>query len=168
MTKIPLRAAALAALLVAGTAVAVSGVADAAPTGRTIHLYEHDTQQAAIDLGDAGPGIGDLFIFAGDVFDHRGGKQLGKARGNCTAVSGDATTAGDLSCAIVFGFADGQIFTSGLFDSTALFGGTTLPLTITGGTGRYRDAHGDGTGQVPPDVPNQTDANFSLNLRPTH
>jgi hypothetical protein len=42
--------------------------------------------------------------------------------------------------------------------------GETLPFAIVGGTGIYRDARGDGTVQVPVNVPNQTDANFVLNV----
>jgi hypothetical protein len=42
--------------------------------------------------------------------------------------------------------------------------GDTVPLSIVGGTGMYQNARGNGTVQVPPDVPNQTDANFVLNI----
>jgi hypothetical protein len=42
--------------------------------------------------------------------------------------------------------------------------GDTIPLTILGVNGIYRNARGDGTMQVPPEVPNQTDANFVLNV----
>jgi hypothetical protein len=37
-------------------------------------------------------------------------------------------------------------------------------MSIVGGTGIYRSARGDGTIQVPLDVPDQTDANFVLNV----
>jgi hypothetical protein len=47
----------------------------------------------------------------------------------------------------------------------ALFGrGDTVPFYIAGGNGIYRYARGDATIQVPPDVPNETDANFVLNV----
>ena len=39
-----------------------------------------------------------------------------------------------------------------------------LKGAIVGGTGIYQNAGGGGTIQVPPDVPNLTDANFVLNL----
>jgi hypothetical protein len=42
--------------------------------------------------------------------------------------------------------------------------GQTLPWAIVGGTGIYRNSRGDGTAQVPVDVPNQADANFVLNV----
>jgi hypothetical protein len=49
--------------------------------------------------------------------------------------------------------------------TAALFGrGDAVPLGIVGGTGIYSSARGDGTVQVPPEVPNQTDANFVLNV----
>jgi hypothetical protein len=52
-----------------------------------------------------------------------------------------------------------------LADRAALFGrGETVPFAIVGGTGIYSNARGDGTIQVPVDVPNQTDANFVLNV----
>ncbi len=35
---------------------------------------------------------------------------------------------------------------------------------MLGGSGKYSKARGDGTAQVPPEVPNQTDANFVLNV----
>ena len=53
----------------------------------------------------------------------------------------------------------------GTLDSAALFAsGNPNPLFITGGTGIYRNARGDGTIQVPVDVPDQTDANFVLDV----
>jgi len=63
--------------------------------------------------------------------------------------------------------AGGQIVVQGLVDDTsALFEqGKPHPIDIVGGTGIYQNAHGDGTIQIPPDVPNQTDANFVLNLK---
>jgi hypothetical protein len=52
-----------------------------------------------------------------------------------------------------------------MLDSAALFvSGNPNPLFITGGTGIYRNARGDGTIQVPVDVPDQTDANFVLDI----
>ena len=39
-----------------------------------------------------------------------------------------------------------------------------VPLTVVGGTGLYQNARGNGTVQIPAEVPNQTDANFVLNL----
>jgi Dirigent-like protein len=132
---------------------------------QTIRLFEHDTQQAEVDLGDHGAGPGDLFVFAGDVTDTSAtGPKLGRAYGSCATASGDAKNPGTMVCTITFGLQHGQIETQAVFDSGALFGGTALPMAITGGTGDYRDARGEGIAQVP-DVNDPASATFVLSLR---
>jgi hypothetical protein len=139
-------------------------LAPTAAADTTLVLFEHDTEQNVIDHGKPGPGPGDQFIFAGDVFDRPGGVFLGRATGMCTTLTGDQT-GGETSCGATFSLADGQIAVQGLADNAALFvRGDPTPLYITGGTGVYRTARGDGTIQVPVDVPDQTDANFVLNV----
>ena len=61
--------------------------------------------------------------------------------------------------------AGGQIVVQGVADTAALFvRGEPVRHSIVGGTGIYQNARGDGTVQVPPDVPNETDANIVLNV----
>jgi hypothetical protein len=48
--------------------------------------------------------------------------------------------------------------------AAALFGGKTVPLALVGDTGMYRSAHGSGLVQVPEDVPNPADTNFTFYL----
>ena len=130
----------------------------------TLVLFEHDTEQHVVDVGEPGPGPGDQFIFAGDVFDRPGGLFLGRTAGVCTTLTGNDKS-GQQACSETFNLADGQIAVQGLVDTAALFvRGDTVPLYIAGGSGIYRDARGDGTIQVPPDVPNLTNANFVLNV----
>jgi hypothetical protein len=89
---------------------------------------------------------------------------LGTTGGTCTTVTGN-DTAGQTACNGSFNLAGGQIVIHGLVDAAALFvRGDTVPVSIVGGTGIYTNARGDGTAQVPPEVPNQTDANFVLNV----
>jgi hypothetical protein len=142
-----------------------------APPGRragdvtTLRFFEHDTQQQSLDLGPPGTGPGDQFIFSGDLFDHAGGTKVGHIGGQCITLSGNATAAGDASCAATFVLDRGQITLQGLTDYGALLGrGETLPWAIIGGTGIYHNVRGDGTVQVPVNVPNQADANFVLNV----
>jgi hypothetical protein len=146
--------------------VAVGGVgraADAAGTpGRSFHLYEHDTAQANIDLGKKGDSPGDRFIWSGDLFDKKGGKKLGRVGGNCETVS--VTPRDETVCTGNFMFPGGQLLAQGLFDTSDLFGGKSVPWAVIGGTGSYRDARGTGTVVVPTNVPNQTDALFTFRV----
>jgi hypothetical protein len=130
----------------------------------TLVLFEHDTQQNFVDNHDPGPSPGDQFLFVGDVFDRPGGVLLGTTAGVCTTISGDET-AGQTSCNATFNLAGGQIVVQGLADTVALLGrGDACAVAVMGGTGMYRNASGDGTIQVLVDSPNQSDANFVLNV----
>jgi hypothetical protein len=150
------------AVVVVGIAAGIFSVASSASSQGghgTVRLFEHDTSQASIDLGSKGPSPGDEFVFAGDVFDHKGGTKLGRLAGYCTTVSKT-----EVQCTVSTTLAGGELSSQGLFLSAQLFGGKTLSFPITGGTGIYRDARGYGTVQVPPNVPHETDANFVLYL----
>jgi hypothetical protein len=155
------------AKLSAAAIMASLGTLALAPTATadTTHtLFEHDTVQYQADLGRPGPGPGDQFIFAGDLFDRPGGMFLGTTSGSCTTLTGNDKS-GQTACNGTFNLAGGQIVTQGVVDTAALFvRGDAVPLSIVGGTGIYQNARGNGTVQVPPDVPNETDANFVLNL----
>jgi hypothetical protein len=133
---------------------------DNAGSVTTLRFFSHDTQQTSLDLGPSGPGPGDQLIYSGDVLTQPGGTRLGHLAGQVTTLSGDAT-AGEVLFTSTFVLDGGQIAVQALADSGALLGrGETLPVLILGGTGIYSDARGDGTIQVP----NQTDANFVLNV----
>ena len=143
---------------------AALALAPSATADTTLVLFEHDTVQHQVDLGGPGPGPGDQFIFAGDVFDRPGGMFLGTTGGSCTTLSGNDKS-GKQACNATFNLAGGQIVVQGVDDTAALFvRGDAVPMSVVGGTGLYQNARGNGTVQVPPDVPNQTDANFVLNL----
>ena len=60
---------------------------DLAPGVTTLRFFEHDTQQTNLDLL-RWEGPGDQSLFAGDLFDHAGGTQVGHTAGQCTALSG--------------------------------------------------------------------------------
>jgi hypothetical protein len=154
----------VAALCAAASLPMIGVFGQTAAADTTLAFFEHDTQQTMVDVGDPGPGPGDQFLFAGDLFDHAGGTNIGHTAGQCTTLSGDATN-GDAFCQGTFVLEGGQIAIQGLADTAALFGtGTPGDVAIVGGTGIYANARGDGTIQVPPDVPNQTDANFVLHV----
>jgi hypothetical protein len=152
----------IASTLAAGTVLAVT-TAGGSSTATTIRLYEHDTSQAQVDLGAPGESAGDVFAFAGDTFKRKGGTKIGRAAGTCTTLS--TGPAGEVMCVFNFSLRGGQISTQGLSLTAEEFGGKTVSFPITGGTGTYRHARGEGTVQVPQDVPELADANFVLRLR---
>lgn len=147
---------------VASVALPMIGAATAS-ADTTLVLFEHDTVQYQADLGGPGPGASDQFVFAGDLFDRPGGMWLGTVSGSCTVLTGNAT-AGQQACNGAFNLAGGQIVVQGVHDTAALVRGDTVSGSIVGGSGIYQNARGTATIQVPPDVPNLTDANIVLNL----
>ena len=152
--------AAAALVVITGLTVAPAGGASV----RTIRVYEHDTTQASLDLGEKGDSPGDRFIYSGDLFDKKGGKNVGRAAGNCETVSVGSAHAESV-CTVNLILAGGHIIGQGVGNTAEIFGGKTVPFAIVGGTGVYRNARGDGTVTVPTDVPNLTDAIFAVRLR---
>ena len=69
--------------------VCALALAPTASADTTLVLFEHDTVQHQVDFGGPGPGPGDQFIFAGDVFDRPGGVFLGTTGGSCTTLTGN-------------------------------------------------------------------------------
>jgi len=141
----------------------ITGAPAGSATGRVVRVYEHDTQQTAVDLGDKGESAGDLFIYSGDVFNHKGGKNLGRAAGQCLTVSAGSAHAESI-CSVHVTLAGGKITGEGLFNTADVFGGKLVTFPITGGTGVYQNARGRGTVVVPQDVPNLADAIFTFYL----
>ena len=80
--------------------------------------------QHQADLGKPGPGPGDQFIYAGDVFDRPGGVFLGTTGGSCTTLTGNDTS-GQETCNATFNLAGGQIVVQGVVDTAAVFAPAT-------------------------------------------
>ena len=87
-----------------------------------------------LDLGAPGPSTGDQQIITMDVF--KGAKRVGESHVVCTVVRADVA-----QCDNVTSLPGGQIVATGLVTSAQE---ETSPFTqaITGGTGAYRNAHG--------------------------
>jgi hypothetical protein len=150
--------AAVAAALAAAGTFSVAAVAGG-DGGSTIRLFEHGTSHVWLDQGAKGHGPGDQFVFAGDVFDREDGDEVGRLGGTCTLVSDK-----EVLCVANLALEDGQIASQGLFDANDLFHGKPVAFPITGGTGDYRDARGEGTVELLKDG----DAKFVLELSDHH
>lgn len=141
-----------------GAALVAVPTAGGQPAAKTIRLYEHDTSQSLIDLGDKGDSPGDLLVFGGDTFTHKGGATVGRVGGSCTTTSIDP--GGEQLCSVTFTLPGGEISFQGLVRTDRLFGGRTVSVPVTGGTGAYRHARGSGSVQVS----DQTNANYVIHL----
>jgi hypothetical protein len=122
-------------------------------------LIEHDTTQQTIDLGAPGPSVGDQFIIGGDVLDRQGGSRVGRSAGQCSSTSDT-----EILCATSFTVQNSQIAFQGIVDTTVFFSGDPVDFAVTGGTGRYRRAHGTVTVRILPNPPSGTDAELRVDL----
>lgn len=106
----------------------------AANESKEVHVVEHAITDTVVDVGPQGDSRGDLLAFANPVFDPANKKQVGSDSGNCVR-----TDPGKLfECNWTTFLDGGQITVEGpFFDS-----GADSMLSIIGGTGIYRDAHG--------------------------
>jgi len=87
-----------------------------------------------LDLGAPGPSVGDQQIISMDVF--KGDKRVGESHVVCTTVR-----AGIVQCDNVTSLPGGQIVATGLV-TDAQEEQSPFIQAITGGTGAYRNAHG--------------------------
>jgi hypothetical protein len=139
-----LRLGGIVALLLA----VVSLPAGAAPSSNTnssgedgvevIRVTAIDFQDTFLDLGEPGDSLGDQSIFSQDLF--RQGEKVGTGGVVCTLVRLVPRVSATLQCVATAKLPRGQITIQGLLTFTD--GPSRFRLAITGGTGRYRTAHG--------------------------
>ncbi len=121
----------MAALLAAaGTQGAQATVA------KTLNFTNALDTLAPIDVAPAGPSAGDSFYVYSHVVS---GDVSGNTAASCTVVS--TLDPGVKQCEVDFLTTRGTITTRGLTDNA----GTLVQLVITGGTGAFAGAFGDGT-----------------------
>ena len=111
---------------------------------RTIRLAEKfsDDVESNIDVGEAGPSVGDYFVFGNDpMYNRARTKQRGTASGSCMAVSIEPRVAAHVECDVSVYLEGGSLTVEGgLEDSDQ--GPEFAPFAVTGGTGDYAAAHG--------------------------
>jgi hypothetical protein len=140
--RLPLGVLAILVLAVASLPAASASSSQAGSSAgdkkvEVIRVIEVTVQEAFIDVGEEGDSVGDYFTFASDLVRH--GKKVGTDGGVGTIVrlEPDAFT---VHFAATAELPKGQITTQGL--GTITDGPLDFELAITGGTGRYRTAHG--------------------------
>ncbi|MFI0907134.1 hypothetical protein ACH4TE_27000 [Streptomyces sioyaensis] len=123
------------------TASAATGTAgDHYPREEVFQLTAQQTQGTFVDVdGSSGPSQGDEFVISGNLL--RGGVPVGTYSQICTLTRTAPADEFDLQCAADLALPLGQLTVAGRFTVTGA-GPGNIDLAITGGTGRYRTAHG--------------------------
>lgn len=128
---------------------------DEAPVTKVIELVEHADNETVTDTGAMGDSVGDILTFANPVFDKANTNKVGTDQGYCVRI----TVPEAWECEWTVFLADGQINVSGPF-----FDAKESTLSVTGGTGAYKNATGTmdlGFRQTPPP---KIEYDFTYNL----
>jgi len=104
-----------------------------------------NSQETDLDLGAAGPSVGDRFSVFGDIV--RNGTRVGVGGYECVTLlyrpgptpAGPPAAQTDL-CSGALALREGQVTVQGLVNRT---GPVPITIAVTGGTGAYRTAHGE-------------------------
>jgi hypothetical protein len=144
-------------VVVTGVALAVgvasfASAADNKTDGRkkvTINLTAKTFQEAELDLGATGFTLGDRFVFSDDLFQN--GRNVGLVGVECTAVrilpqplpADQEPQSVTFNCVGAFDLRQGQVTLQGLLTfNQQTEEGAPITAAVTGGTGRFRTAHG--------------------------
>jgi allene oxide cyclase-like protein len=141
-SKLKAYAAALV-VLVLGVLVLGAGVASAGGKhGKALRVVADQNQFEFIDLGPAGPSLGDEFVFS-EILSIRG-REVGTSGGVCTATAVtppyETTT---FHCVATLDLGRGQVTLQGLIEIQGEDDTSTFTVAITGGTGAFRGASGE-------------------------
>jgi hypothetical protein len=121
---------AAAGLLV--TALAVPG-AQALNQPGTVTVTDTEIRHAHVDIGAAGPSVGDLDVYTSLIYNRRiTPRSIGRATMSCTAVSLSGQ-----SCSATYVLPKGELVAQGVIGSRLIY-----QLAVVGGTGLYDNVQG--------------------------
>jgi allene oxide cyclase len=129
-----LAAAALAALAVAAVAVAAGSSTPHITQPTTLHVIEHPVTDTVINTGPKGDSTGDLLTFHNRLYNATNTKVIGRDQGSCIRIN---PARGSWECMWTNFVPGGHITVEGPFFDTR-----DSVVTITGGTGGYRNVRG--------------------------
>lgn len=139
-------------LLLAVASVAVAAASSSSSNGQSgsdddgrttvLHLVGREVASTFLDLGDPDFNQGDQFVFTNDLF--RSGTKIGEDGGWCVVTRLTAAGAATFKCVGSNDLPGGQITVQGLvtYDPGEEIKEEPYFFAITGGTGRYKTAHG--------------------------
>jgi hypothetical protein len=146
-SKIRVIGAALVSALVVAAVYSTTSASAGGNDTKVLRLSEQNSTGTDLDLGEPGFGPGDQFVFRGKLF--KGSERVGTTGGACVVVAVFGTKA-DTQCQATLRLKHGQIALQGLItfveEESASF-----TVAVTGGTGKYRNAHGEATITDQPD-----------------
>ena len=130
-----LTAVAVAALVAAAVAVAAgSSSAPQITQPATLHVIEHPVTDTVVNTGAPGDTTGDLLTFHNKLFNATNTKVVGRDQGSCIRIS---PARGSWECMWTNFLPGGHITVEGPF-----FDSHDSIVTVTGGTGVYRNVRG--------------------------
>jgi hypothetical protein len=135
--------AAALAIMVLGVLAFGSGIASAGGNhGKALRVVADQNQFEFIDLGPAGPSLGDEFVFS-EILSI-GAREVGTSGGVCTATEVtppyETTT---FHCVATLDLGRGQVTLQGLVEIQGEDDMSPFTVAITGGTGAFRGASGE-------------------------
>ncbi len=108
------------------------------PAAQTLTVVERATSDTVVDIGPSGDSLGDVLAFGNPIFDAANAQQVGRDEGYC--VRTNTGQAWECNWTVLFD-SGGSITVEGPFNDDL----SDSKLSITGGTGQYKNARGEMT-----------------------
>jgi hypothetical protein len=167
-TRVTLAATVAGSVGVGAFLVGQTGSTAATTADDNLHLDSVKVQEKFIDVGAKGPSVGDRDVFSENLYEHGERTRIGRTAAVCDIAfvyknSRGKVTNALMQCTGTIKLGDDSITVQG----PATFAEDTSTLAITGGTGRYDDAHGEFTVHDLSDRndPSDTKSEYTLRVR---